>query len=204
MADSFLSSDSAATPVVGIILIVAIAVILAASILVFVLDFTEDVDESAPAVSVEAEFDARDDVDPHWIFTIRHTNGDNIDPGELKIRLVDDTGGRAERVYPNAFTAGTEIRMQLWGSPSRADTSSCILPPETAPGVVNDQLDGWEEPAHASEVTVVAIHEPSNSVMDIVTVDLSEEPDRFTGDKRTYLIDGSKPSFGCDDYEASF
>jgi flagellin-like protein len=174
----------AVSPVVAVILMVAVTVILAGTVSVFALGFVEDIREPSPTLGVEAEFEAREDIEPHWRFTITHISGDNIDAENLEIRLVDNLGGKAERVYPRSFSAGKTIRMGLWGSPNRANETSCVSLPETAPGVTNDQL----------------VHQPSRSVMDQVTVDLSQMPRRFTGDNRLFLIDGSRPSFGCDDY----
>ena len=190
----------AVSPVVAVILMVAVTVILAGTVSVFALGFIEDIREPSPTLAVEAEFEAREDIEPHWRFTITHISGDNIDAENLEIRLVDNLGGKAERVYPRSFSVGKTIRMGLWGSPNRANETSCVSLPETAPGVTNDQLDGYRDSKHANEVRVVVVHQPSRSVMDQVTVDLSQMPRRFTGDNRLFLIDGSRPSFGCDDY----
>lgn len=195
-----MTTGRAVSPVIGIIFMVAVTVIVAGTASVSFLIFAQELEEPAPTVVADAEFEAREEVEPHWRFTITHRGGDNIDVGNLEIKLVDNFGGKAKRVYPQSFSVGQTIRLGLWGSPDRANETSCVRLPETAPGVTNDQLDGYRDSKYATEVRVVVVHQPSNSVMDQVTVDLSEMPRRFTGNERLFLIDGSKPSFGCDDY----
>lgn len=187
----------AVSSVIGDVLLVAIVVILGATISVVALGFAEEARDPGPQVGVESTFLASDTVDPHWQFNITHVAGDTIDPGELKIRLTDDYGGgnRAEVVYPETFTAGDTIRVGLWGSPNRADDGTCLVAPD---GESNDQLDGFGDSRYATEVAIDVIHKPSNTLMDTVTIDLSEMPRRFDGDERHFLIDGVRPSIGCE------
>lgn len=175
---------------------VALTIVVGGVLGVFVIDLVEDLDDPAPKVAVEASFDARGPLDPHWIFTIRHVSGNTIDAGELELRLVDDFGNKASATHPESFSAGQEIRMGLWGSPNRADNSGmdCTQKPIDPPGANNDQLVGASPPAE--NVDIVVVHQPSNSVMDRVEVDLGEYPNRYG----TRLLDGSKPSFNCNDY----
>ena len=192
------SSRSAArsqSDVIGVLLITAVAVILGATVAVVALDIGEELNQPQPEVSVEASFEAREELDPHWTFTIRHVSGDNIDGGELKLRLVDGFGNESVGTYPGSFTAGDTIRMGLWGSPDRADLTgvNCARKPEEAPGYSNQQLVDVDPPA--DKVDVVVVHEPTNAVMDRVEVDLGEYPGRYG----TRLLDKSGPSFDCND-----
>jgi FlaG/FlaF family flagellin (archaellin) len=197
MIRSFLSSERSTSSSIGVILIVAVTIIIGAVLGVFALDLAEETKDPAPEVSVEATFDARASLDPHWIFTIRHVSGDNIEAGELELRLVDEFGNKASRIYPESYSAGQEIRMGLWGSPNRANQNGvdCTLNPEAAPGYNNQQLVGANPPA--DEVDIVVVHKPSNSVMDRVEVDLGDYPNRFG----TRLLDKSAPSFDCNDVD---
>lgn len=189
--------DRSAAPVIGIVLLVGVAIVIATVVSVVALGLGEDVDDSQPPLSVEATFDAREPLDPHWIFKIRHKTGENINEGELRIKLVDEFGNEANRTYPEPFTAGDTIRMGLWGSPNRATKSGvdCTLNPQDPPGANNDQLVAVSPPAKT--VNVVLVHEPSNSLLDQVEVDLGDYPDRFG----TRLLDGSNPSFDCNDVQ---
>jgi flagellin-like protein len=190
------SADRSESSVVGIILIVAVTIILAAVISVFVLDLGEELNDPQPTLVIDASFDAREPIDPHWVFTVRHVSGDTIEANELTLKLVDNFGNEATRTYPDTFTAGDTIRMGLWGSPSRAGNlgMGCTLEPDAPSGAGNDQLVGGSP--LSTSVTVVAVHEPSNSLMDEVEVDLGEYPDRYG----TRLLDDSDPSFDCNDY----
>jgi FlaG/FlaF family flagellin (archaellin) len=192
-----LPAERSTSSSVGVILMVVVTIIVGTILGVFALDFGEDTRDPAPEVAVEATFDARGSLDPHWTFTIRHVSGDRIEPGDLELRLVDEFGNTASQVYPESFSAGQEIRMGLWGSPNRANTNGvdCTLKPEAAPGYNNQQLVGANPPA--DEVDVVVVHEPSDSVMDRVEVGLSDYPNRYG----TRLLDNSNPSFGCNDVD---
>lgn len=71
----------AVSPVIGVILMVAITVILAAVIGTFVLGLGDSV-ESAP----QASFDFSHDTDTGDV-DIRHRGGDNLDPANVEIRI---------------------------------------------------------------------------------------------------------------------
>ena len=201
--DSVVSSGRSISPVIGTILLVAIVVLLAAVAGTVALGFGDDTDEPAPSVSVASAFEATDDYDPHWQFTLEHQGGDTVPADELKIKLTDDRGGTATTVYPENFTAGDEIRVELWGGPSRADESSCLVAPEAAPDAGDNQLDGNSGSAHATAVDIVVVHEPSNTIIDEMSVDLTEVDRGFTGTRRHYIADGSRASINCDDVPRS-
>jgi len=110
-------------------------------------------------------------------------------------------GGTAQNTCPEAFTAGDRLRVGLCGSPSRADGQGCTTLPEAAPGYGDNQLGGFNSSEHDERVRIVSIHEPSAAVMDRITVDRSGEDRRYSGEKRTFLRDGSRPSLDCSDFE---
>lgn len=72
--------DRAVTPVVGIVLLVAITIVLAAVIGTFVLGIGEEVEETAPTADFSFEYD---DDDPN--VTITHEGGQEIPGDELHI-----------------------------------------------------------------------------------------------------------------------
>jgi len=88
-----LDDDDAVSPVIGVILMVAITVILAAVIATFVLGLGEQISETSPNTSFS--FDIDDDTSPSdsWgtgagsnadrYLTITHSGGPNIDAGQL-------------------------------------------------------------------------------------------------------------------------
>ena len=110
------SDDSrAVSPVIGVILMVAITVILAAVIGTFVLGLGDSV-ESAPQASFNFDYD---DTGTEEV-TIRHRGGDNIDASKLEVRLngnaVDaaslsyNTGSKISDQY-SSFNAGNQVKL---------------------------------------------------------------------------------------------
>ena len=82
-----LTDDDAVSPVIGVILMVAITVILAAVIAAFVLDLG-DTDEAAPTVNFEFDYDQ----DASEL-TVIHGQGDNFDADEVSLAGVNIEDG---------------------------------------------------------------------------------------------------------------
>ena len=76
-----LSDDDAVSPVIGVILMVAITVILAAVIATFVLGLGEQVSSTAPQASFSFDYSSGDSQ-----LTITHDGGDTIKSNELYFR----------------------------------------------------------------------------------------------------------------------
>jgi flagellin-like protein len=104
------SDDSrGVSPVIGVILMVAITVILAAVIGTFVLGLGDSV-ESAPQASFDFSVDSSDNVE------ITHRGGDNINPNNVEIRVNgeevqatnDDDSAFTEL---NSFGAGDTVEI---------------------------------------------------------------------------------------------
>ena len=74
------TEDDALTPVVGIALLVAITVILAATVATFVLGLGEQ-DDPAPTANFDFEYDSTAQE-----LTITHTDGDEIDASQIFVR----------------------------------------------------------------------------------------------------------------------
>ena len=92
----FGDDERAVSPVIGVILMVAITVILAAVIATFVLDLGGD-QEQAPQASFS--FEKSGDV-----VTIRHDGGDTIPIAEISI---EGTGGSVSAFSPTPVSAGS-------------------------------------------------------------------------------------------------
>lgn len=112
------SDDSrAVSPVIGVILMVAITVILAAVIGTFVLGLGDSV-ESAPQASFNFDYD---DTGTEEV-TIRHRGGDNIDASKLEVRVNGASIDEASAEYEDgsstlsdqysSFNAGNEVIIQ--------------------------------------------------------------------------------------------
>jgi flagellin-like protein len=94
--------EDAVSPVIGVILMVAITVILAAVIGTFVLGLGDQVQSSAPNANFQFEYDTpnADQV------TVTHNGGQDIDPSNVEV------------------SAGTAV---AWGSADGGDTSASTI-----------------------------------------------------------------------------
>jgi flagellin-like protein len=142
---ALLTDDRAVSPVIGVILMVAITVILAAVIGTFVLGLGQNV-QSTPQASFDFDFDtsgANDNVN------VTHNGGDRLEAGDNTgvvqltggSKTVDWVGGggastnssiSAGSTYPNYYysTAGTTIRV-VWQDQN--NESSATLGSQEAP-----------------------------------------------------------------------
>ena len=83
-------NERAVSPVIATILVVAIVVIISASLAAVTFGFTDNLGDPAPTVAFEYEYNKG------W--NITHTNGDSVDSSALQVR-VDDPDGDATGVY---------------------------------------------------------------------------------------------------------
>ena len=137
--------DRAVSPVIGVILMVAITVILAAVIGTFVLGLGDQVDDTTP--NTQLAFDVDVDDDELDGVSIEHRGGDRIDTGALSIFLIDDESNdiaTASGEFESGFTVG--------------DTRSA------------DGLSSGDETS-TEEVTIRVIHNPSDSILRETTID---------------------------------
>ncbi|MFA1612171.1 type IV pilin [Halobellus rubicundus] len=96
------TDDSAVSPVIGVILMVAITVILAAVIGTFVLNLGQEVQQTAPQASFNFDYETQGDNN----VTITHQTGDSIDTA-----LLNTTGlnGGAKSVAWSARTGSSTV-----------------------------------------------------------------------------------------------
>jgi flagellin-like protein len=105
----FFEADDAVSPVIGVILMVAITVILAAVIATFVLGLGEQVSDTAPQASFSFEYDGNITGDEDsWtvgdgsvsgdtdgLLTIQHSGGPNVDSSLLGVAGAEEPGSSA-------------------------------------------------------------------------------------------------------------
>ena len=99
--NAMLSDDKAVSPVIGVILMVAVTVILAAVIGAFVLGFGDSLSEPAPDAQIDIDYDASETE-----FTIVHDGGQTINPDNTGFLSVNDDTAIAEDDW-NAGVDGT-------------------------------------------------------------------------------------------------
>ena len=102
-----LTDDEAVSPVIGVILMVAITVILAAVIAAFVLGLG-DSDEVAPSASFDYDYDG---TTPDTV-TVTHSSGDSFTASNVEFTgtNVEDDGETWDSVDENEFDSDDTIR----------------------------------------------------------------------------------------------
>jgi len=113
-----LNDDDAVSPVIGVILMVAITVILAAVIATFVLGLGEQISDTAPNTSFSFDYEEVSNTDS-WgdggsndaILTITHSGGPNIDAEQLGVSGSSINGSATwdETSQNPQYSAGDEI-----------------------------------------------------------------------------------------------
>jgi flagellin-like protein len=171
-------SDRAVSPVISTILLVAIAVILAATISTFALGFAEQTGESAPVVGQStAELRAFESGSDEQILETAHVAGDTLTVADLEIVVdADDACGKTGRIVNLPLKSGNNIdannvegadifdgrSVTRWGS-----TPHILLESEWASGEAFAfrikkgacRIDGGDT------VELLVVHEPSESIV---------------------------------------
>ncbi len=145
------TDDRAVSPVIGVILMVAITVILAAVIGTFVLGLGDQVSDTTPNTQLAFDVDVTDD-NLEGV-TIEHRGGDRIDTEALRINLIDDDGDNfatASNEFNSGFTVGDR---------------------RSAEDLDGAGGDGTEE------LTIQVVHVQSDSILRETTIDFDEDVD---------------------------
>jgi len=102
------ADDNAVSPVIGVILMVAITVILAAVIGTFVLGLGDQVQDTAPTASIT--FDQQGEPGDDAEIKISHDGGDSLSDDEISIVMedADNSGGTIDKMG-NTWTGSDEI-----------------------------------------------------------------------------------------------
>jgi len=145
-----LQDDDAVSPVIGVILMVAITVILAAVIASFVLGLGDQAQNEQPTAGFDFEYDSSvsftngdgdgslDNEDDENKLDIKHESGDSISDARLTVK---DDDGNSVSPFSGEVSAGTSVSVQIgnddtirvvWTSES-GDTTSTLSTYE-APG----------------------------------------------------------------------
>lgn len=181
--------DRAVTPVISTILMVAIVVILAATVSVFFLGVVEDVNEPAPNVAdTTGEFEPGSESDQQ-IVRITHLAGESVAVEEIEIivrasgpdselpteaRLVDLPAG-VTRGFPDEENINGEISLisrgnavdnQIW---TEDDSNTWSVGDTIRFRVAVSEADFRDEEnrngPEADELEVIIVHTPSNAIL---------------------------------------
>jgi len=108
------------SPVIATILVVAIVVIISASLAAVTFGFTDDLGDPAPVASFEYKYNSG------W--NITHTHGESIDSSKIKVR-IDDPDEKATGVYewPNSGTVSAGTTVNLGNSDTTGNEEVSII-----------------------------------------------------------------------------
>ncbi|MGM0606443.1 MAG: type IV pilin [Halobacteriota archaeon] len=130
-----LHDDSAVSPVIGTILMVAITVILAAVIGTFVLGFGDDID-STPNSKLDVSNDSASTV------TLTHNGGDQLDLSEVTV-LVDGTvANDSVETARQTLGAGEDVTVDLDGNTLQSDSTVRVRHDPSGGILVESTIDG--------------------------------------------------------------
>ncbi|OYR41459.1 hypothetical protein DJ82_05225 [Halorubrum sp. Ib24] len=119
----FNSDDRAVSPVIGVILMVAITVILAAVIGTFVLGLGDSLGDSQPTAQLDVSFDTDTDT-----VTIEHNGGDRIDSDSLEVIVSNASGTESnEGTVSPALTVGDSVEASVNGGSNTTDVRVRII-----------------------------------------------------------------------------
>ena len=133
------SEDRAVSPVIGVILMVAITVILAAVIGAFVIGIGDD-QEVQPTASFSFDFSSADGEESPAEVTIAHSTGDTIDsPDSLFVSIDGERSEWTDGEFEDADYSFDEIEY-----PVRSGSQVTVTKDQTSEEEENDDYIDWE------------------------------------------------------------
>ncbi|MFO7968224.1 MAG: type IV pilin N-terminal domain-containing protein, partial [Archaeoglobaceae archaeon] len=113
------ADEKAVSPVIGVILMVAITVILAAVIASFVFGMGSSAPKSAPSaqLSMSDASESLDDTDEQAVLTISHQGGDSLDWGKTKLMVYNESDELVDEI--RGLNAGNKTQLSLNGTGDR-------------------------------------------------------------------------------------
>jgi flagellin-like protein len=150
-----IADDEAVSPVIGVILMVAVTVILAAVVGTFAFSLSDQAGSTAPTATFDTTYEAgspsgdtglyqgssgsADDGADGGELTLTHSSGQSIDGGQLT--LVDDDGGTVE-----TWSAGETVRAGSATTATVAADDEVRLVWESDDGSTTATLAAWTGP----------------------------------------------------------
>jgi flagellin-like protein len=147
----FNTDDRAVSPVIGVILMVAITVILAAVIGTFVLGLGDSLGDSQPSAQIDIDTSADE-------ISLEHSGGDAVPQGDLQIEVTNVSAtGSVDQSYSDEFSSRFTV----------GDTATLPINTDTA--------------SDTATLRVQIIHTPSDSILFDREVDIAEFDGIATG-----------------------
>ncbi|MFC6720886.1 type IV pilin [Natrialbaceae archaeon GCM10025810] len=169
--------DRAVSPVIGVILMVAVTTILAAVIAAAVMGFGDGLGDSPANVgsdmSVNEDWDAgtgSDDGDTE-LFYVNHENGDTIDREDVRVVVRGESGDQLASFEEGEFEDSPEDDIAAYFDSDFDSGTSITIYADDGSDLVSEDSDGNHE-LEEEEVTVQVIDKSSDSTV----VDHTGEP----------------------------
>ena len=142
------NDDRGVSPVIGVILMVAITVILAAVIGTFVLGLGDSVGDNQPTAQLSVDLDQTEGEES---LTIEHNGGDSISSEALRVVVTgpDEQRAEADDVFEDRFSVGDSETGEFDGS--------------------NGEISEGED------VRIRVIHQPSESILLDRSIEVTED-----------------------------
>ncbi|RDZ63874.1 type IV pilin [Haloferax sp. Atlit-12N] len=128
--------DSAVSPVIGVILMVAITVILAAVIGTFVLGLGDQVGDTAPQASFSFDYD-----NAQYDLVVTHESGEAIDDARLSVAGDALNTTQTTTPWTTTVTAGTPVTLEVKDTLTGGETVRVVWTSES--GSNSATLQKW-------------------------------------------------------------
>lgn len=153
LKSAFQDSERAVSPVIGVILMVAITVILAAVIGTFVLGLGDSLGDNQPTAQIGVDLEQNTSTPANYDLTIEHKGGDRIDSSTLDVIVTDEDGTEISdtNLFTDPFTVGNTQSATFTGEGS----------------------------GNTTDIRVRVVHQPSDSILvdNTIEVDNGAIPD---------------------------
>lgn len=147
------------SPVIGVILMVAITVILAAVIGTFVLGLGESVSDTTPQASVSISDASAAYADGKDAFVLGHNGGEALELSEAKLIVRNpDTNEVMGTWESGSFNAGSDLALKL-------NTNTAVASDEYATGsrlVITDGSDTGTALSSGTKYEIILVHTPTD------------------------------------------
>ncbi|MXV61291.1 type IV pilin [Natronorubrum sp. JWXQ-INN-674] len=171
-------SERAVSPVIGVILMVAITVILAAVIATFVMGMGDDLGDSTPTTNVDANVNSDWDGDESGgeveLAYLSHSTGDSIDMENVRVVVRDDNGAQVASVDGADFEADpsedpdSDGDVYIYTEDDEFDAGTTLTVK------ADSNSNGLEYTSSGGDFTLQVIDIPSSTTIHDTTHDLPE------------------------------
>jgi len=173
-----LGHDRAVTPVIGVVLIVAITIILGTVVGVYGLGIGEEIREKPTFAALEVTFEEEPASEPQyekfrWEVELTNNGGDTVPADEVVVHL-DHGNQRVSGTLNSSLGAGETVDLMLVHNNQGGDT----IPPDVTCTDVNVACrlagDDGNYP-DVDQVQLQLVHQPSGSILQREQIDISGE-----------------------------